>query len=105
MYGSGDDGSSKGQLVAPFVRKRERGVIDSLFVGSDRSQDRSRVDVEHLDESRLVSGDAQLAVAPDLARRARLFEPRDGLDDPVRLWRVDLQPRARRDDVPVRARR
>jgi hypothetical protein len=63
---------------------------DLLLVCTDCAQDCSAVDVKHLNEAALVSGDAELAVRPDLAARRRLFEPRDSLDDTVGLGRVDL---------------
>jgi len=74
-------------------------------VSADRPEDRTAVDVEHLDRSALISCDAQLAVGPDLATCRRLLEARDGLDDAVRLGRVDLEASARGDDVAVRRRR
>lgn len=74
-------------------------------MGPDRPQDGAAVDVEDLHETALVSSNAELAIAPDLTARRRLLEAGDGLDDAVRLWRVDLETGAGCDDVAVRGGR
>lgn len=74
-------------------------------MSANRPENRSRVDVEHLHQPTLVAGNAQLPVRPDLSTTRNLLEPRDGLDDPIRFRRIDLQPRARGDEVAMRGRR
>ena len=56
-------------------------VRNSLLVPLHRPQDRSTVDVEHLDDPLISSSDDQLSILSDLDSSCRILESGDGLDD------------------------
>lgn len=59
-------------------------------------QDCSRVDVEHLYPSGILSRDQHLAILPNLSASSNFAKARDGFDEFPRPTRVDLNARARR---------
>lgn len=79
-----------GSHVQAFIAKTDRheprptstlADSNSLLVPLHGPQDRSTVDIKHLHNTLIASGDNQLPILPDLGTSCRILEPGDGLDD------------------------